>query len=142
LIRWLRPNAVPWGQQDTDTWSWQYRRIQRIIYEGQVFKSDSVGKLAKQYPQRGNLPESTKNTNTAVALSEKEPTTFLHDQTLASSADDAGAVVFLFPPPGQSSWSILRLWLACKLWLLDRFMPAHDSGVREKVIHILSISSI
>jgi hypothetical protein len=136
LIQWLRPNAVPWVQQDTGTWSWQYRRIQRIILEGQVFRSGSVGQLAEQYPQRGKYQESRKNADTAVtALPEKEPATPLRGEAFGSSSDDAGAVVFLFPPPGHSSWSIPRLWLACKLWLLDRFTPAHDSGVREKVTH-------
>lgn len=109
------------------------------MFEGQVFRSGSVGHLAKQYPQRGKYQDSTKNADTVVAaLPDKEPATSLHDEAFASSSDDAGAVVFLFPPPGQSSWSIPRLWLACKLWLLDRFTPAHDSGVKEKVTHKIS----
>ena len=133
LIRWLRPNAAPWVQQDTGTWSWQYRRIQRIIFEGQVFASGCVGQMAKQYPHRQRYQEPTKNADAAVAtLPEKEPTTSLHDEEFASR-DDAGAVVFLFPPPGHLSWSIPRIWMACKLWLLDHFIPAYDSGAREKV---------
>jgi hypothetical protein len=134
LIRWLRPSAVPWVQQDTGIWSWQYRRIQRIILEGQVFRSGSVEQMAQQYPRRGKYQESTERPHTALAtLPDKEPTTSLLDEDFVSSSDDAGAVVFLFPPPAHLSWSIRRLWLACKLWLLDYLTPAHDSGVREKV---------
>jgi hypothetical protein len=135
LIRWLRPNATPWAQQRTGTGSWQYRRIQRIMAWGEVFRSDDVGQMADKYPQRVRSKASTGTPAAYVtALPEMEPKISMEeDGGLNSSRQDAGAVVFLFPPPGRASWSLSRIWLACKLWFLDRLAPAHDSGVREKV---------
>lgn len=43
-----KPNAVPWAEQDTGTWSWQYRRIQRIMFEGKVFKSANARQMAEE----------------------------------------------------------------------------------------------
>jgi hypothetical protein len=135
LICWLRPNATPWVQQGTGTGSWQYRRIQRIMVEGKVFRSDDVGHMADKYPQRVRSQAATGTPAEYVtALPEKEPKISMEeDGGLNSSRQDAGAVVFLFPPPERASWSLSRVWLACKLWFLDRLAPAHDSGVREKV---------
>ncbi|KAK4862523.1 hypothetical protein LT330_002656 [Penicillium expansum] len=132
LIRWLRPNAAPWAEQDTGRWSWQYRRIQRIMLGGEVFKSADVREMAKDYPTNGRDQLSTETpVSPDAALSKKDPETSLHED------DDAGAVVFLFPPSGRKPWSLSRIWLACKLWLLNCLAPAHDSGARNKRVEML-----
>ncbi|KAJ5757971.1 uncharacterized protein N7511_006665 [Penicillium nucicola] len=59
------------------------------------------------------------------------------DATLNASSEDAGTVVFLFPPPGRAPWSLSRVWAACKLWVLDYLTPAHDSGVIDKRVQVL-----
>ncbi|KAJ5145129.1 Acyl-CoA N-acyltransferase [Penicillium atrosanguineum] len=45
---------------------------------------------------------------------------------------DAGTVVFLYPPAGYLSWSLNRILLTCKVWLLELFNPALDEGCKEK----------
>ncbi|KAJ5812031.1 hypothetical protein N7474_008332 [Penicillium riverlandense] len=53
---------------------------------------------------------------------------------------DAGAVIFLFPPKDRTSWSLSRIFLSCKLWLLDMLKPARDSGANNEVGRPLSPS--
>ncbi|OQD64737.1 hypothetical protein PENPOL_c007G04876 [Penicillium polonicum] len=131
LIQWLRPNAAPWAEQDTGRWSWQYRRIQRIMLEGEVFNTANVKQMTEDHPGNGRNKLSTDIPISAVAaLPGKQPETYSHD-------DNAGAVVFLFPPPGRKPWSLSRIWLACKLWLLDRLAPAYDSAARDKRVQML-----
>jgi hypothetical protein len=110
--------------------------------EGEVFRSGDVEQMTDKYPHRARSKVSTGTPTASVtALPEKEPKTSMEeDEGINSSRQDAGAVVFLFPPPGRASWSLARIWLACKLWLLDRLTPAHDSGVREKVKQIPHIA--
>ncbi|KAJ5617791.1 Acyl-CoA N-acyltransferase [Penicillium hordei] len=132
LIHWLRPNAAPWAEQDTGRWSWQYRRIQRIMLKGEVFNSANVKQMTEDYPGNGRNKLSTDTPISAVAtLPGKQPGTSSHKD------DNAGAVVFLHPPPGRKPWSLSRIWLACKLWLLDRLVPVHDSGARDKRVEML-----
>ncbi|CAG8039768.1 unnamed protein product [Penicillium olsonii] len=76
-----------------------------------------------------------KDLDTRSSVSKPEISTFPHSETDLNSGDDAGAVVFLFPPPGRKPWTIQRIWLACKLWVLDRLKPADDNGASEKVGH-------
>ncbi|KAJ5338231.1 hypothetical protein N7452_004959 [Penicillium brevicompactum] len=132
LIRWLRPNAVPWAHQNTSTWNWQYRRIQHIMSKGEVFRSMGVEQMAVPYPQKGLSQEPAIATSDRVNLSDQKLPASLCGEDNSNFDDDAGAVVFLFPPPGRITWSIPRICLACKLWLLDWLKPAHDSGAREK----------
>ena len=100
---------------------------------GEVFKSADVREMAKDYPTNGRDQLSTETpVSPDAALSKKDPETSLHED------DDAGAVVFLFPPSGRKPWSLSRIWLACKLWLLNCLAPAHDSGARNKVSKALT----
>lgn len=124
LIQWLRPNAVAWIKQDQRTLSWQYRRIQRIMLEGEVFGSLSVEQMAMQYPRQSRDGVS--------AEAKPDVSTSMHVENNSISGNDAGAVVFLFPPQGRKSWNIPRAWLACKLWVLDRLKPVDDNA-SEKV---------
>ncbi|CAI7586383.1 unnamed protein product [Penicillium viridicatum] len=132
LIQWLRPNAAPWAEQDTGRWSWQYRRIQRIMLEGEVFNTANIKQMTEDHPANGRNKLSIDTPVSAVAaLPDKQPEISSHED------DNAGAVVFLFPPPGRKPWSLSRVWLACKLWLLDRLAPAYDSGARDKRVQML-----
>lgn len=36
LTRWLRPGAAPWGAIDTRSMSWQQRRVERVLLEGEI----------------------------------------------------------------------------------------------------------
>lgn len=99
---------------------------------GEVFHSANVKQMTKDHPGNGKNQLSTDTSISAVAeLPEKQPGISSHEE------DNAGAVVFLFPPPGRKPWSLSRIWLACKLCLLDFFAPAHDSGARDKVSEVL-----
>ncbi|KAJ5964318.1 Acyl-CoA N-acyltransferase [Penicillium vulpinum] len=131
LIQWLRPNAASWAEQDTGRWSWQYRRIQRIIFEGEVFKSANIRQMIDDYPRNRDQLSTDTPVPDIDALPEKDPGTPLHEN------DDAGAVVLLFPPPGRRPWSLSRIWSACKLWLLNRLTPARDNGARDKRVELL-----
>lgn len=131
LIQWLRPNAVPWIQQESDTCRWQYRRIQRTMLEGNVFISGSVKKMATQHPEKSPKRDSKIIDTAFAALQDKGSSLNLNNEI---DSDDVGAVVFLFSPE-QTAWTVSRLWLACKLWFLDHLVPAHDNGASEKVLH-------
>lgn len=100
----------------------------------EVFKTANVKlkQMTEDYPGNGRNQLSTDTPTSAVAaLPGKESGTSSHED------DNVGAVVFLFPPPGRKPWSLSRIWLACRLWLLDLLAPAHDSGARDKVIKAL-----
>ncbi|CAG8010918.1 unnamed protein product [Penicillium salamii] len=125
LIQWLRPDAVPWIEQDQRTLSWQYRRIQRIMLEGEVFGSLSVEQMAMQYPHQDRDGVS--------AEAKPDVSTSMHVENTSTSGNDAGAVVFLFPPQGRKSWTFPRAWLACKLWVLDRLKPVDDNASNTRV---------
>ncbi|KAJ5564984.1 hypothetical protein N7513_001226 [Penicillium frequentans] len=130
LIQWLRPNATPWAQPDKSVWEWQYRRIQSVMAHGRVLHSASVDEMALKFPRKQK--DSTESVETDTTL----------DTTLAKEAqssitsgiscgEDSGAVVFLFPPKEQLSWSLSRLWLMWKLFWLDILKPAYDTGCKE-----------
>lgn len=95
--------------------------------------SMGVEKMAARYPQKRQPEEPRTIASDKVNLSVNELSALLDAGDKSSFHDDAGAVVLLFPPPGRTTWTISRIWLACKLWLLDNLKPAHDSGAREKV---------
>ncbi|KAJ5610576.1 hypothetical protein N7510_007295 [Penicillium lagena] len=133
LIRWLRPNALPWSQLDGASWKWQYRRVQRVMLEGQVLRSAGALQMARMFPHKiQNAPvpaadgaSTTTPEKVAQVSASEEPDPSLSDA-------DAGAVVFFFPPKDRMSWSLSRLLLSCKLWLLDMLNPARDSGANDK----------
>jgi hypothetical protein len=112
------------------------------MFEGEVFITDNVGNMAEKYPQRVKSKVlSAIPATTVTAIPEKDSRVSVdEDASLYSSSQDAGAAVFLFPPPGRTSWSLPRLLLACKLWFLERLAPAYDSGVREKVTQLSQVT--
>ncbi|KAJ6133445.1 Acyl-CoA N-acyltransferase [Penicillium samsonianum] len=97
------------------------------MFDGKVFKS--ANKNIREVAEINYRPDTP--VSAVAALPEKDPGSSVHEN------DNAGAVVFPFPPPGRNLWSLSRLWLACKLWLLDRLIRAQDSGVRDKSVEIL-----
>ncbi|RAL07397.1 GNAT family N-acetyltransferase [Aspergillus homomorphus CBS 101889] len=122
LIRWLRPAAAPWVRKQTDTFNWQYRRVQRFISEGIVFRSAPAPQVARLFPPKGMS---------------------LRDQALAKEAtdlheeEDAGVAIMLHPPQSQSKWTLSRLLLAAKVWLLDFIIPVTDNGANMKRVESL-----
>lgn len=46
---------------------------------------------------------------------------------------DSGAVVILFPPKECTKWSLGRLMLTCKVWLLNLIDPTFDKGTEFSV---------
>ncbi|KAJ5778143.1 Acyl-CoA N-acyltransferase [Penicillium odoratum] len=97
---------------------------------GKVLHSASVHDMALKFPQKQNA--STESVETSLT---KEPQSSI---TGVSGAENAGAVVFLFPPKEQLCWSISRLWLVWKLCLLnilkprvDQLLAANKNGLRS-----------
>lgn len=128
LIQWLRPNATPWAQPDKSVWEWQYRRIQSVMAHGRVLHSASVDEMALKFPRKQK--ESTESVETETTLAKEAQTSITSG---VSGGEDSGAVVFLFPPKEQLSWSLSRLWLMWKLFWLDTLKPAYDTGCKELV---------
>ncbi|KAJ5949114.1 hypothetical protein N7454_000698 [Penicillium verhagenii] len=126
LIRWLRPDATTWDKPDDSVWKWQYRRIQSVLVHGEVLQSGDVQEMSLKFPRKQR--ESTESV---------EPDTTLIKEAQSSvtasipGADDAGAVVFLFPPKEQLRWSLSKLWLTWKLFLLEILKPAYDDGCKK-----------
>jgi ribosomal protein S18 acetylase RimI-like enzyme len=113
LIQWLRPNAPPWATNQPSTTKWQCRRIQRAIYEGTVFRSAPVSHILPQHHKSSSEEDEAK------------------DGEESGSCVDAGAAVMLFPP--RKSWTLPRLLLGAKLWLLNWCFPVVDNDANEKV---------
>ena len=127
LIQWLHPNVTPSTQLDASARKWQFRRTQRVISRGWVLRSASVGQMASELPRRSRKSESSDDPIQPTQIpGSGQP-------EVISSQEDAGAVVFLFPPKGYREWSFVSLWLACKLWLLEIFSPAHDKACKKEV---------
>ncbi|KAH8435269.1 GNAT family N-acetyltransferase [Aspergillus melleus] len=116
LIRWLRPHAPPWTRFQPDTYRWQYRRVQRAILDGIVFRSLSVTQLAELVPLRDQKP--------------KQPETV--SEHITEEGTDAGAAVLLVPPKELLHWTTTRVLYAIKLWILDTLSPVPDNGGDEK----------
>ncbi|KAL2808278.1 GNAT family N-acetyltransferase [Aspergillus granulosus] len=118
LIKWLRPLAPTWARDQFATYKWQYRRIQSMIAQGIVLQSVPALKDHWQL----FLPEGSKSNDIATPLSD----------TITSEcggADhDAGVGLLLLPPPRRLNWTLSRLILTCKLWLLDIFDPVPEEG--------------
>lgn len=131
LIRWLRPNTDPNGQSDASAWQWQYRRVQGVISQGMVLRSASVAQMASEHSHKKRSSQSDNCTKAATEESTLDMVS--KDSEYTSSEEDAGAVVFLFPPKSHLGWSFASIWLACKLWLLDLFSPVNDDQAKKKV---------
>lgn len=117
LIQWLRPGRVPWSRNGVEQ-EWQRRRIQRAVFEGQVFRSNIIGKV------KPASSSSYKNAYIVICEASCEG-----DQ----EDDDAGVAVILFPPKEQQSYSLRRLWQGLKIWILDLVAPVPDDGSKYKV---------
>lgn len=102
-----------------------------MISEGIVLQSASLGQMAHDYPRRNKPIEPSEG---AVAPEKITRVSISEDTDIpVNQKDDAGAVVFLFPPGGHLPWSVSSIWLACKLWLLELFNPVKDESCRDKV---------
>lgn len=97
---------------------------------GIVLQSASVGQMAQEYPRKKKTTESSDG---VVAPEKADQVSTSEDPGFAASHEDAGAVVFLFPPKGHLPWSLSSMWFACKLWLLETFNPVQDKSCREEV---------
>lgn len=115
LIRWLRPGCTPWKRNGVEQ-AWQRRRVQRAIFEGQVFRSNITGE-AKATPPLDKAHTSIQEISREV------------DQ----ESDDAGVAVMLYPPKERQSFSLQRLWQGLKIWVLDRVVPIADDGSEHEV---------
>jgi hypothetical protein len=93
---------------------------------GRVLHSASVDEMALKFPRKQK--ESTVSVETDTTLVKEAQSSIT---TGISGGEDAGAVVFLFPPKQQLSWSLSRLWLVWKLFLLEILKPAYDKGCKE-----------
>ncbi|KAJ5389629.1 uncharacterized protein N7496_000697 [Penicillium cataractarum] len=91
--------------------------------------------MAHEYPRRNKPIEPSE----AAITPEKTTRVSVSENTdiPANQKDDAGAVVFLFPPNGHLPRSVSSIWLACKLWLLELFNPVKDESCRDKRVEIL-----
>ena len=131
LIQWLRPSAIPWGYQDPTTQKWQCRRVRNVMSEGIVLRSASVGQMAQEYPRQS---KATKPSDSVVVPEKTAQVSLAQDREISvNQNDDAGAVVFLFPPNGHLPWSISSAWLTWKLWFLELFNPVQDNSSKEEV---------
>lgn len=139
LIRWLRPNAVSWDIPNPEIGKWQYRRVQRAMLEGVVLRSGSVGFLEGVFPRRLSSSSSSSTASTGV---QKGNGKVEEKETRLSTTEDSGAVVFLFPPSSQMKWSLSRLVMACKLWILDLLDGVSDGGADEGVCFLFPYSTL
>lgn len=97
---------------------------------GIVLQSASVSQMAQEYPRKKKMIEPSDG---AVAPEKTAQVFVSEDADIAADQEDAGAVVFLFPPKGHLPWSLSSMWLACKLWLLELFNPVQDESCRDEV---------
>lgn len=85
-----------------------------MMLGGVVLQSASVAQMAREYPRRSKPIEHLAS---AVTPAKRAQVSVSEEPNIAASQDDAGAVVFLFPPKGYLPWSLSLLWFTCKLWL-------------------------
>ncbi|KAL4988796.1 hypothetical protein BDW68DRAFT_186866 [Aspergillus falconensis] len=124
LITWLRPRVPPWTRIETETFKWQYRRVQQAVAEGIVLKSGPPAEMDRLFPARtaasGDAEPKVPGSVVEEGRSENE-----------DGDEDAGVVVLLFPQRHQK-WTFERLLLLCKLRLLDIFRPVHEKGTKQQ----------
>ena len=101
-----------------------------------MLRSVSVKQLEKAFPpkQPTRVSESSQSPPSS-STTRKGNEAVTSAETEVSNLDDcdSGAVVMLFPPPSQNGWSLYRIFLACKLWILDLVDGAPDRGSDEDV---------
>lgn len=100
--------------------------------QGRLFQSATVDQMAREFPRKSEIPPSPEDRS---ATSKKTPrVSVVSDGTGAmANSEDAGAVVFLFPPKQHFEWSLARFWIACKLWFLEYVNLAQDKGCKATV---------
>jgi hypothetical protein len=96
---------------------------------GVVLHSASVGHMVRGYPRKN---KTTEHSDSAV-VPEKTARVAEDPDIPVNQKHDSGAVVFLFPPNGHLPWSLSTMWLACKLWILEKFNPVKDNSCKDKV---------
>ena len=100
-----------------------------------MLRSASVREMEKAFPPRqpSRVSESPQSPPSSSTGKGKEAVMSAETEEAKSEDCDSGAVVMLFPPPSQKGWSLYRLFLACKLWVLDLLDGAPDRGADEGV---------
>ncbi|KAJ5090616.1 hypothetical protein N7532_009300 [Penicillium argentinense] len=131
LIRWLRPYAAASSQPDSTALKWQYRRVQSIMAHGTVLISAHVGQMMHEFPITKKEAVASQDSDTTPG---KTAQLVCSEQVKSAEGQDAGAVVFLFPPKKQLDWSFSRLLMKCKVWALDLLDPVCDEGSKMKRI--------
>ncbi|KAJ6015489.1 hypothetical protein N7540_010080 [Penicillium herquei] len=101
------------------------------MLNGKVLQTASVGDIATP-----KLAELQKGPPTPVAETEIQALPAMGTADVTKYLEDAGAVVFLFPPKYQLNWSIPRIWRAVKLFLLNTLKPAHDTGCKKSLWYL------
>ncbi|KAL6230958.1 hypothetical protein BDW75DRAFT_234007 [Aspergillus navahoensis] len=132
LITWLRPRVPPWTTIQTETFKWQYRRVQRAVAEGIILKSGPTAQIDGLFPARTAESSDTepKVQGSVVDKSRSENEDRAEDE-------DAGVVVLLFPPLKRQKWTLERLLLLCKLRVLDTFRPVHEKGTKQQRLEMM-----
>ncbi|GLA13326.1 hypothetical protein AnigIFM62618_010314 [Aspergillus niger] len=130
LITWLRPRVPPWTKDNTETFKWQYRRVQRAVAGGIVLQSGpsyQIGRLLPPRPSESCRVEADVK-GSVVEESRSED---------GGEEMDAGVVALLFPPRGAQEWSFSRFMLECKLLFLDTFCARRESGTNIQRLEIM-----
>ncbi|KAJ5731334.1 Acyl-CoA N-acyltransferase [Penicillium malachiteum] len=102
------------------------------MLNGKVLQTASVGDITVP-----KLAEQQKGPPIPVAETEIQALPAMGTGDVINGLEDAGAVVFLFPPKFQLKWSIPRLWRALKLFILNNLKPAYDTGCKESRVNQL-----
>lgn len=98
---------------------------------GMVFQSSNVSQMARENPRKGEARQSSQSSDSSLAKS--VDVSLYEEQAKSAGVEEAGAVFFLFPPPGQLGWSFSRTFLTCKVWLLNIFSPTEDKDCKMDV---------
>ncbi|RAK95301.1 GNAT family N-acetyltransferase [Aspergillus ibericus CBS 121593] len=133
LIKWLRPRVPLWTRNNKGTFKWQYRRVQRAIADGIVLQSGPAAHIDRLFPSGSS--ESC-HTEPEMLGSVAAQSSSKNDD----GGEDAGVVVMLFPPAGHKRWTLERLFLLCKLSLLEVFRSVCDRGTNSERLEIMMTS--
>ncbi|KAJ5622318.1 Acyl-CoA N-acyltransferase [Penicillium herquei] len=96
------------------------------MLNGEVLQTATGGDIA--IPK---LAEQAKGPQVPVTEREIQALPTMGTADVTKDLEDAGAVVFLFPPKCELKWSISRIWRAFKLFILNTLKPAYDTGCKQ-----------
>jgi hypothetical protein len=99
---------------------------------GMVFQSSTVSQMARENPRKEEARKSSQSSDSSFG--KVAEVSLYEDQAKSTGVEDAGAAIFLFPPPREVVWSISRTLLKLKIWLLDIFDPLQDIDCKMEVI--------